>query len=134
MNRILSDPKAMARATRKGGKCGKKHYGGRKHTTRRTKHKHTKTCKHARRGGKKSGHKKRKHTRRGRKMRGGKDPLPGDVQAATVPGGGGSSNPNENAWVSVARNTGHAVNNAAHIVGNAFGSAVSHLNPASWHW
>jgi hypothetical protein len=58
----------MARATRKGGMCGKKHYGGRKHAaTRRTKHKHTKTCKHARRGAKKSGHKKRKHTRRGRK-------------------------------------------------------------------
>jgi len=49
-----------------------KHYGGRKRaTTRRTKHKHTKTCKHARRGAKKSGHKKRKQTHRGRKMLGG---------------------------------------------------------------
>jgi len=46
--------------------CGKKHYGGRKHATRRHGHKGTKTVKHVRRGAKKSGHKK-KHTRRGRK-------------------------------------------------------------------
>ena len=58
----------MARATQKGGMCGMKHYGGRKRTTtRRTNHKHTKTCRHVRRGGKNSGHKKRKHTRRSRK-------------------------------------------------------------------
>lgn len=65
----------MAGCTRKGGK---KHYGGRKRTTRRTKHKHTKTCRHGRRGAKRSGHKKRKHTR-GRKRGGG---LLGDLKTA----------------------------------------------------
>jgi len=132
----------MAGCTRKGGM---KYYGGKRKrtTTRRTKHKHTKTCRHGRRGGKKSGHKKR--SRRGRKMRGGKDPLPGDVQAATVPGGGGSPNPNENAWVSVAKNTGKGINHAAHVIASGVGTAVGKvagslsqaghdLNPANWHW
>lgn len=142
----------MAGCTRKGGK---KHAGGRwlpgggrkRTTTRRTKHKHTKTCKHARRGGKKSGHKKRKQTRRGRKMRGGHAPNQAESTVLTItgnaPGSGGSPHPSENAWVSVAKNTGIGINRAAHVVAGGVATAVSKvsgglsqaghdLNP--WHW
>lgn len=106
----------MARATRKGSK---KYYGGRKHTTRRTKH--TKTYKHARRGGKKSGHKKRKHTRRGRKHRGGYNhaAIKDTLAAVGAPKGeAGTSNVQENAFTGTAINLGDKVSRGATKAGN----------------
>lgn len=126
----------MSRATRKG----KKHSGGRKHAvTRRTKHKHTKTCKHARRGGKKSGHKKRKHTRRGRKIRGGSinehaaysaahDALAAVGEPVSQ---SGMDSVKENAFSTTLSGQGGTARNVKHF-GNEIVSGLSHLNPLSW--
>jgi len=87
--------------------------GGRKHAaTRRTKHKHTKTCKHARRGAKKSGHKKRKHTRRGRKHGG------GFLGAMSAIGGDFRS--------AMSATTCDTCGPGIEDIGGAFGSAVTH--------
>jgi hypothetical protein len=117
---------ASTRATvRKGGMCGKKYAGGRKHVTRRTKHKHTKMCRHVRRGAKKSEHKKRKHTRRERKMHGGVGEAVKATLAATgAPyGDGGSSNTSQN-WITGTVSGQGSASNARHL--------LNQMNPMHW--